>query len=91
MDGREDSESVEEVLVCIEGRTRAAAVSLRASSRVRVGDRDGFGEEDISVGEGEDELEENVEGSILFMNVHRFLLGAGWVSVVSFGSAASGF
>jgi hypothetical protein len=68
------------------GRERASAVSLRASSSALVGlaPRLCVGNEVPSVGV------ENVDGSTLFMNVHRFLLDVVGESVVSFGLDASG-
>lgn len=67
------------------GRERASAVSLRTSSRVLVGldPRLWVGDEELSV------VVEKVDGSILPMNVHRFLLGVVGESVVSFGAEAS--
>ncbi len=83
------SESVLEVLVCIGGRERAKAVSRRASSRVLVGlvvrPEAGGG---AVLGSGV----EKVEGSILPINVQRFLLGVldgGGASAVNFGVAGS--
>jgi hypothetical protein len=79
------SESVLGVLACSGGRERAKAVSRRASSRVLVGlvVRPEAGGDDVL----ESEVE-NVDGSILPMNVQRFLFGVlegEGVSAVSFG------
>lgn len=79
-----------EVLLCSGGRARASAVSRRASSRVLVGlvVRMGAWGGDV-LGSGV----EKVEGSILPMNVQRFLFGVldgEGLSAVSFGSVMSG-
>ena len=73
-----------EDLVGNDGLDRARAVSRRASSRVLVGltPRLFIGDEGLKSG-----LVANVEGSILPINVQRFLLGE--ESAVSFGFALS--
>jgi len=72
-----------EDLACSGGRERAIAVSRRASSRVLVGlVVRGCGVELASA-------VVKVPGSILPMNVQRFLLGAPVGSAVSFGLALS--
>ncbi len=79
--------SVLEVLECRVGRDRAIAVWRRASSRVLVG-------LDVRGSAGCDSgvvVVVKVEGSILPMNVQRFLLGAvGGESVGSFGELSVG-
>jgi hypothetical protein len=82
------SESVLEVLVWSGGRARASAVSRRASSRVLVGLVVRFEASGDVLGSGV----EKVEGSILPMNVQRFLFGVldgDGASAVSFGAVMS--
>ena len=70
-----------ELLVFRDGLVRAIAVSRRASSRVLVGLEPRVTEFESSV--------ENVEGSILPINVHLLLLGVLGASIVSFGTELS--
>ena len=76
--------SLSEFKLLVTGAERASAVSRLASSRVFVG-LDARGVEDSSL-----LMVVNVEGMILPMKVHLFLLDGVGVSVVSFGTGLTG-